>query len=160
MKYKTVEELDKINVHGASGWHIAAWNGTFKDIPSSFFNKKSLDIKDDNGQTVWHAAARNCLNNIPAHLFTKEALEQRYKGDTVFHLACLHNTINSVPDSLLNIESFEIQNNAGKTPDYYISIPAIKERINYILGYQRILKSECMNKPIISSNVEIEDFSL
>lgn len=81
-----------------------------------------LNERNNDGETVWHHAARvNSLRDIPIHFFTEEAMNKvvaggtANDGDTVWHVAAKNYSLEHIPKHLFTEEAMKEKNEKGET---------------------------------------------
>lgn len=95
--------------------HERAENRTLNNVKN--LTVKKLNKLDDNGNTVWHVAARNdSLYQINKDLFTVEALSQinNFK-ENVWYIAAMENTLRDIPKHLFNEKGMKQISRRGDT---------------------------------------------
>ena len=113
----TTELLNERNDVGNTVWHIAAKNGTLKDIPKELFTEEAMNQINSDEKTVWHiaAASYNSFIKMPLHLLTETILNKKDKFErTVLHEAAENNTLKYIPLNLFTKNGVEQRNKHGE----------------------------------------------
>lgn len=83
--------------------HAMTVSGTLQYVPSRLINAATLLAHDDDGETVWHVAARcKHLDLLPVAEYKEHLLVKNNKGHTPVYLAAINGCLNQIPEAILD----------------------------------------------------------